>query len=96
MISKCYCPSCKSTVKKLKVIEKKLTRISEAMEDKENLSRLQLDQMLLAVTLFESKFYGLDRSVKVMTKDDHDGFILSFQEIRQKLYDLIAMYDFVN
>ena len=75
------------------MIEKKLKRISEGMEDKENLSKLQLEQMLLAVTLFETKFYALDRSFKVMTQDDHDAFLLSFDEIRQQLYDFIAVFD---
>ena len=75
------------------MIEKKLKRISDAIEDKENLCKLQLEQMLLAVTLFESKFFTLDRSEKVMTKDDHDSFLFSFNEIRQKLYDMIAVFD---
>jgi len=93
MISKCLCPTCKKTVRKLKMIETKLNRISDAIEDKENLCKLQLEQMLLAVTIFETKFYALDRSVKVITKDEHDLFLFLFNEIRGKLYDYIAVFD---
>jgi hypothetical protein len=93
MISKCYCPKCKETVKTLKKIENKLERISDAMEYKENFSKLELEQILLAVTLFENQFYGLDRSIKVMTQDDHDGFVIAFNQLRQQLYDFLAMFD---
>jgi hypothetical protein len=80
-------------VKKLKVIERKLGRIWNSLENKENVSKLQAEQMLLAVTLFEVTFYGLDRSEKVMTRDDHDGFILQFDQLRQHLYDFLALMD---
>ena len=93
MISTCFCPACKRTVKKLKVIERKLGRIWNSLENKENVSKLQAEQMLLAVTLFEVTFYGLDRSEKVMTRDDHDGFILQFDQLRQHLYDFLALMD---
>jgi hypothetical protein len=93
MISTCFCPACKRTVRKLKVIEQKLGRIWNSLENKENLSKLQVEQMLLAVTLFETKFYGLDRSEKVMSRDDHDGFVLQFDQLRQQLYDFIALMD---
>ena len=36
-------------------IEKKLNRIRKRIEDKENLSKLQLEQMLFVVTLKEVK-----------------------------------------
>ena len=96
MISICLCPSCKQTARKLKTIGKKLDRIYGAMENKENLSKLQLEQMLLAVTLFENQFYGLHRSTKVITKDEHDGILFKFDDLRQKLYDNIASFEYFS
>jgi|LakMenE01Jun11ns_1017448.scaffolds.fasta_scaffold9567163_1 hypothetical protein len=92
-MSKCSCPSCKDTQKQLSLIERKLQRISDVMENKENLSKLQLEQMLLATRLFEIKFFALSRSIKVMTKDDHDAFLVTFNQLREKLYDLLALID---
>ena len=96
MISICLCPSCKQTSRKLKTIGKKLDRIYARMETKENLSKLQLEQMLLAVSLFENQFYGLHRSTKVMSKDEHDGLLFKFNDLRQKLYDHIATFDYIS
>jgi hypothetical protein len=49
--------------------------------------------MLLATRLFEIKFFALSRSIKVMTKDDHDAFLVTFNQLREKLYDLLALID---
>ena len=94
MISICSCQSCKKKLKKLNLIERKLDRINEAViQQKENLSKLQLEQMLLAVTMFETQFYGLHRSAEIMTKDDYDLYLIRFDTLRQTLYDHIAFLD---
>ena len=96
MISICLCPSCKKSSRKLNWILRKLDRIDEAMvQNKENFSKLQLEQMLLAVTMFETQFYGLYRSTKIMTKDDYDLFLIRFDTLRQTLYDHIAFFGFI-
>ena len=45
-------------------IEKKLNRIWKIIKDRENLSTLQLEQMLFVVTLREVKLCALHRSGK--------------------------------
>ena len=94
MISICLCPSCKKKARKLNRISQKLDRIDEALTiNKENFSKLELDQMLLAVTMFELEYYGLHRSAQIMTKDDYDLFLIRFDTLRQTLYDQIAFFD---
>jgi hypothetical protein len=93
MISICLCPSCKKVSRKLNRISLKLDRIDEAIsKNKENFSKLQLEQMLLAVTMFENEFYVLHRSAQVLNKDEYDFFLLRFDKLRQTLYDHIAYF----
>ncbi len=60
---------CKQSARVLRMIEKKLDRIWNSLEDKENLSKLQLQQMLFAVTLKEVKLCALHRSGKALTTE---------------------------
>ena len=72
----------------MKRISQKLDRIDKALlENKENLSKLQLEQMVLAVRMFQNEFYGLPRSTRVMNKDEHDTFLIRFDQLRQTLFD---------
>jgi len=94
MISICLCPSCKKKSRKLNRISQKLDRIDEAVsENMENFGKLQLEQMLLAITIFETEFYSLHRSAQIMTKDEYDLFLIRFDTLRQTLYDHMALLD---
>jgi hypothetical protein len=78
---------CKKCVRQFEVLKKKLNRIQNRLEDKENQNKLQLQQMLLALNLFEAKFYLLH-----LTKEERYSFIATIKDIREQLYDIIAAF----
>jgi hypothetical protein len=78
---------CKKCARQFEVLKKKLNRIQNRLEDKENQNKLQLQQMLLALNLFEAKFYLL-----YLTKEERYSFIAMIKDIREQLYDIIAAF----
>ena len=73
-------------------MEKKLNRIRKRIEDKEILSKLQLEHMLFVVTLKEVKLCALHRSGKVLTTEEFNLIITNVKQLRIKLYDMIATF----